>query len=90
MKISNTKELKDALRAGPYAWPGGYRTFFLAADCEALCHECVRSNFRLVVGEIKNPSRHDQWRVTDIDINYEDPHMCCAHCGAEIEDAYGD
>ena len=90
MKIKNTSELKNALRNGPYAWPGGYRTFFLAADCQPLCRDCVRDNFRLVLQEMEHPTWRPQWRVIGVDINYEDQHCHCANCGEHIEPAYGE
>ena len=90
MNINNTKELKNALRAGPYAWPGGYPTFFIAADGEPLCHACVKGNYRLVLEEMRHPTRHDQWRPIAVDINYEDEHLYCAHCEEKIESAYGE
>ena len=90
MKISNTTELKAALRNGPYAWPGGYNTYFYTADREPLCHTCVRDNFKLVIGEMRRPSWRDEWRVLAIDINYEDEHMHCANCNEHIESAYGE
>ena len=89
-KINNTKELKDALRAGPYAWPGGYNTYFIAADCEPLCHECVRNNFKQVVYETYHPRAFDMFRVVGQEINYEDQHLHCAHCEKQIEAAYGE
>ena len=90
MKIKNTSELKNALRNGPYAWPGGYRTFFLTADCEPLCHTCVMDNFKLVLGEMKHPTWRPQWRVIGVDINYEDQHCHCANCNEHIEAAYSE
>lgn len=89
MKINNTKELKQALRNGPYAWPGGYNTYFIADDGEALCHECVKDNFKQVLTAVKDQDAGD-WHLVAIDINYEDDNLYCAHCGVEIESAYGE
>ena len=88
MNIKNTTDLKVALRAGPYAWPGGYPTYFIAADGEPLCHNCVKQNFKQVVQEHNNPTRHDQFRVIGQEINHEDTHLYCAHCEQPIETAY--
>jgi len=90
MKITNTTELKTAIRNGKYVWPGGYNTYFIAQDCEPLCHDCVRDNFRLVLQEMRHPSWHDQWRVVGIDINFEDAHLHCINCNEHIEAAYGE
>jgi len=36
MMIDNTKQLKAAIRSGPYAWPGGYTIIFFTLDGSAL------------------------------------------------------
>ena len=90
MKINDTKELKQALRDGPYAWPGGYPTFFLAADGEPLCHTCVKRYFKQVIYEIYRPRAGDMFRVIGQEINYEDEHLHCAHCEEQIQSAYGE
>jgi len=36
MKINTVKDFGEALRNGPYAWPGGYPLFFITADGGAL------------------------------------------------------
>ena len=41
MNITNTKELREAIRT-PYAWPGGYKTIIILSDGEAICHECAK------------------------------------------------
>ena len=81
----NTKQLKQALRSGRYTWPGGYPTFFVA-DGQALCHDCVRDNFRDIVDAIKKHSRNG-WRVESHVINYG-AYLICDDCGAFIESAY--
>jgi hypothetical protein len=90
MNINSTTALKNALRNGPYAWPGGYPVYCIAADSAPLCFDCVKNNFKLVLGEMRAPSRNDQWRVVAIDINYEDTDCWCAHCEKQIESAYGE
>lgn len=90
MKINNTKELKQALRNGPYAWPGGYPTFFIASDSEPLCHDCVKRNFKQVIYETYRPRAFDMFRVIAQEVNYEDEHLYCAHCEKKIESAYGE
>lgn len=84
-----TKELKQALRNGRYAWPGGYPTYFLVDDAEAICHDCVRDNFREILDAIKCDLRNG-WKVEAHGVNWEDACLTCAHCGAFIESAYGE
>jgi hypothetical protein len=79
-------ELRKAIRS-KYAWPGGYPMFCITSDGAALCMECAKSEFR----QIAYARRHEQndgWRVTAVDINYEDTGLICDHCSKQIEAAY--
>lgn len=84
-----TKELKAALRSGPYAWPGGYPLFFATYEGEALSFKAVRDNLRSVLHSIRHQS-HDGWRIFSVAVNWEDPHLTCAETGERIESAYAD
>jgi len=86
-KIDTTKEFKDALRAGPYAWPGGYPIYFIADDGEAISYDAAKSEAKLIISAIRN-RLNDGWRVVGVDINYEDDELTCAHTGKKIECAY--
>ena len=90
MKIKTISDLKTAIRSGPYAWPGGYPCYFVAADGEALSFEAVRENLRLVMRETKNPDYGQQWRVIGVEINWEDNSLFCAHTSKRIESAYSE
>ena len=84
-------DVKRALRAGPYAWPGGYPLFFVMADGEALSFDAARAQWREIVGAMlcdHNP--RDQWRVLGCDVNYEDSDLYCAHTGKRIPSAYAE
>lgn len=87
--IENAAQLKATLRAGSYAWPGGYPLYFLASDGEALSFEAVRENLREILFAIATHSRCG-WRVVGCAINWEDTALYCAHSGAKIESAYGE
>jgi hypothetical protein len=87
--LRTAADVKAALRAGPYAWPGGYPLFFVAADGEALSFNAVRDNLREVLPAMSQPWDRS-WRVVNVDINYEDPELCCAHTGERIPSAYGE
>ena len=89
MDISTAKDLKQALRSGPYAWPGGYPLYFITSDGAALSFKAVRENLRSVLWSIKN-GVNDGWRVQAMDINYEDNELYCDHTGEKIESAYGE
>lgn len=87
-RITNTLELRATLRAGAYAWPGGYPLYFLTSDGAALSFDTVRAEYAQVSRAIREGSR-DGWRVIGCEINYEDPGLTCEHSGRPIESAYG-
>jgi len=89
MNINTVKDLKQVLRNGPYAWPGGYPLYFITSDGAALSFQAVRENLRSVLWSIKN-GVNDGWRVQAMDINYEDNELYCDHTGEKIESAYGE
>ena len=85
--IKTTAQLRAILRAGPYAWPGGYPMFFVTNDGDSLCFECVRAEYRSVSYSIRHKV-NDGWRVVACCVNWEDNDMICDHCGERIESAY--
>ena len=89
MTINSTLEFKKALRVGPYAWPGGYPLFFICDDGGYLCCKCARTEaYEIMRSIIRKQS--DGWRVVGQDVNWEDSHAHCEHCGDRIESAYGE
>ena len=86
--ISSGKELCSTLRAGEYAWPGGYPLYFIAGDGESLHFKCVKENLYSCIYSIRHSSR-DGWDIVGCEVNYEDEEMMCGHCGDKIESAYG-
>jgi hypothetical protein len=87
--ITNAAELKATLRAGQWAWPGGYPMFFITSDGGALSFKTVREEYRLVLDSVMY--KHDDgWRVTAVDINWEDEDLFDCHTSERIESAYGE
>jgi len=84
-----TKQIKQSLRDGPHAWPGGYPKFFITSDGAALSHEAVRAEWRQVCDAVRHTS-NDGWRVVAEDVNWEDPDLYCDHTGNRIESAYAE
>lgn len=82
-------EIKGRLRAGAYAWPGGYPLFFMTRDGAALCFACVRKEWRQIVWDVLH-NASTGWRVEGCDANWEDPQLRCDHCSQPIESAYGE
>lgn len=83
----NLGDIKAALRAGPYAWPGNYQLFFLTVDGDALAFETVTANFREVAQAWLDEDR-TIWRIVGLEINYEDGDLYCAHSGKKIPASY--
>ena len=88
--IRTTTDLRAAVREGPYAWPGGYPLYAVAQDGEALCFDCLRTEYRQILWAVKNEDKHSGWRIIGIDTNWEDPSLRCTHCSKLIESAYGE
>lgn len=88
-QIETVDQLKATLRAGAYAWPGGYPLYFITEDGAALSFESARKEFRSIAYSVKNHLR-DGWRVVACEVNYEDNDLRCEHSGKPIESAYGE
>lgn len=89
MQIDNTRDLREAMRHGKHAWPGGYPTYFVCHDGEALSFEAVRDNYKEVLRAVKDKD-HSGWQVIGYDVNWEDAELVCAHTGKRIESAYAE
>lgn len=85
----SSRDLKSALRNGPFTWPGGYPLYFITSDGAALSFEAVRANFRAILSSVRSGS-NDGWRVVAVDVNWEDPDLICDHTGEHIESAYAE
>lgn len=85
----NTKEFKQALRNGPYAWPGGYPIYFVMSDGAALSFDAAKDNAKLIIRAIRENS-NDGWRAIAADINWEDTTLYCDQTSARIECAYSE
>lgn len=90
MRIDSAADLKATLRAGEYAWPGGYPMFFVAADNEALSFDSVRENLREFLAGFASPYRNDPARIVECRINYEDGELVCSQSGKRIASAYAE
>ncbi len=84
-KIKTVADLKATLRAGPYAWPGGYPLYFILADGESASFNTVKAEFRHICASYLEGD--SAWQVIGCDVNYESV-MRCAISGNLIEAAY--
>ena len=69
-----------------WAWPGGYPLYYVCADGGVLCSKCANTEVKLT----SMVDADDQWKIVAADINYEDPHLECDHCGEFCESAYAE
>ena len=88
-EINSVADLKATLRAGPYAFPGGYPLFLNSRDNATLCFDCVRTKFKNVIIDFMNDFVAG-WIIEGCGVNYESDDLYCAHCNKQIESAYGD
>ncbi len=89
MNTFTVKQFDEALKNGPYAWPGGYPLFFLLSDGETLGFAAAADN----ADEIRWAIEHQDnsgWCVDAVAINWEDDFMICCHDGDPIPSAYGE
>ena len=87
MYITTTKQLKESLRSGAHAWPGGYPLYFITSDGASLSFDSVRENLRSVIWSIRHKV-NDGWQVVAVDVNWEDHSLFCDHSSEPIESAY--
>ena len=90
MKTETIQLLRDVREFArqPYAWPGGYPKALLMNDGECLCAKCTRREYRLISDSTRT-NRRDGWQATALIIHWEGAPIECAHCGINIESAYG-
>jgi len=83
--ITKGKELLATLRAGEYAWPGGYRLFFITSDGATISFDTVRDNLANILDSIRT-HRNDGWRVIACESTANcDDDVFCDHSGDLIE-----
>lgn len=84
-----TEVLKNFIRSGGYAWPGGYPCALLMADGEVIDAQSARENFRLILRALKDPQYARDWTPIGVDVHWEGEPLVCAHSGRLIASAYG-
>lgn len=90
MEIKNISDFRRAIRNGAYAWPGGYPTYFIMADGEAISFAAAKANRREIITALAYCDKRSENFPLAFDINWEDENLICAHSGQRIESAYGE
>ena len=81
---------KQDLLDGEFAWPGGYPTYFLLSDGEALSYDAARDNEDQIVDSIASKDDNSGWRVIGKEVNWEDADLYCSDTGDRIPSAYAE
>lgn len=84
--IETVADLKATLRAGAYAWPGGYAVYFITADGAALSFKAVRAEFATIASAIRDNRTRSGWRIVGATTTADDDEpTVCDHTGETIE-----
>jgi hypothetical protein len=84
-EIGTVAELKASLRAGAYAWPGGYEILYLTTYGDCLCDACVRKEFRQIAEAIRTNDLRSGWAIGAALTTAEvESFLACDHCGRVI------
>jgi hypothetical protein len=82
------QDLKQFVRSGGFAWPGGYPVVLLMMDGECIDAQSARENYRLIRRNMRDRADRD-WIPAALFIHWEGEPIQCAHSGRMIESAYG-
>lgn len=84
--IATVADLKACLRAGEFAWPGGYRCYFLTSDGAALSFATVRAEWRIICDSTRR-RMSDGWQIVALTCTSEDEELVIDdHSGEVIYD----
>lgn len=89
MLINSIGDFRRAVRAGPYAWPGGYPLYWIMSDGGACAFDVCKTERRNML-EALAARDNSGWRPVALDINYEDGDLYCDHTNARIPSAYAE
>jgi hypothetical protein len=87
--IRNTAQLKATLRAGPYAWPGGYPIVLITNDGEMVSPAALAKDRGQLQWAIRSIRDRGGDRIIGADVYWEGEPVECAATGVMIESAYG-
>lgn len=91
MDINTVQDFEEALKHGPYVWPGGYPCYFVMKDGEALSFKAAEQEKETIIKAMEDQKEgynNDQWIPIAFEVNWEDEDLVCAHTYEKIECAY--
>jgi len=86
-EIRTVQQLKETLRNGERAWPGGDQMYFVASYREALSFDGMRQTFREAIEHIKDCEQYGNIPY-QVEINYEDEFLTCHVTEKQIPASY--
>ena len=90
MAIITIRDFGTALKNGPFTSVGSYPVFFLTADGGALSFATAWEERANIAEAINGRSGDKSWRVTHVDVNWENAELFDDHTGERIESAYAE
>jgi len=85
--VETLADVKACLRAGPYAWPGGYECYFVTRDGGILSFEAAREEFDQIAWDFLN-NASTGWRVEAMMTAADtDAEVICDHTNRVIQEA---
>jgi len=90
VKIQTIQDFGRALKAGAWAWPGGYPIYFITDDGGTFSFATAWNERAVIARAILDDDRGGGWRVVATDINWEDSELYDDHTGGRIESAYAE
>lgn len=85
-RIRTSLEFKQALRCGPYAFPGGYEAVFIMSDGALLCHKCTLRHAADCIASLRG-NVDDGWRPIGTMLECEtDERIDCENCNRVVSE----
>ena len=89
-EIKTGADLRATLRAGSWAFPGGYEIALYTSGGEMVSIKGLLADKGALYQALYDVRTRQHGRIVGADIYYEGPTMECAYTGLPIESAYGD
>lgn len=89
-EIKTGADLRVTLRAGSYAFPGGYTIALYTSDGEMVSIKGLLADRGALYQALYDIRTRQHGRIVGADTYMEGPTMECAYTGLPIESAYGD
>lgn len=89
-EIKTGRDLRSTLRAGSWAWPGGYPIVLITNDGEYVSPGALSKDKNAIYSALWDIRNRISGRIVGADVYFEGPRVQCAYTNADIESAYGD